>query len=274
MALTPEELRAAVEAILLVAPEPIREDELAEVFSEEGKEAVARQLEEIRRSLEERNGGFHLEHAAGGYRLATRPEQDPFLRKFFARKNEGRLSLAALETLAIVAYRQPVTSPEISDIRGVNSSGVLRTLLERRMIRIAGRKNVVGSPFLYRTTREFLIHFGLNDIRDLPKLEELADLLGENLGDDPFFGEQRDLESTTTAESESADSALAIDRGEEAAAETGADSGNDLVFDVMQSGGHDDPDAISSNSADVREDDDGGDDRSEETVEFASSDRK
>jgi segregation and condensation protein B len=92
--------------------------------------------------------------------------------------------MAALETLAIIAYRQPITGPEISDIRGVNASGVIRTLLERKMVRVAGRKNVVGSPFLYRTTRDFLIHFGLNDIRDLPKLDEFAELLGETMNDD------------------------------------------------------------------------------------------
>ena len=106
------------------------------------------------------------------------------LKKYFARKGENRLSIAALETLAIIAYRQPMTAPEISDIRGVNSTSSIRTLLERRMIRVAGRKNVVGSPFLYRTTKDFLVHFGLNDIRDLPRLEEFGDLIGENINDD------------------------------------------------------------------------------------------
>jgi len=121
---------------------------------------------------------------AGGWRLATRAEHEAVLKKYFARKGESRLSLAALETLAIVAYRQPITAPEVSDIRGVNSSAVLRTLLDRRMIRVSGRKNVVGSPFLYRTTREFLIHFGLNDIHDLPRLEEFGDLIGEPINED------------------------------------------------------------------------------------------
>jgi segregation and condensation protein B len=97
---------------------------------------------------------------------------------------DAKLTKAALETLAIVAYRQPITAPELSDIRGVNSTAVLRTLLERRMIRVSGRKEVVGSPFLYRTTREFLVHFGLNDIRDLPRLEEFGDLIGEPINED------------------------------------------------------------------------------------------
>jgi segregation and condensation protein B len=179
----PTELKAALEAILFLSSDPVRVDELAESL-DESKEAVEAQLEEIKRGLDEHVGGFLLEQAAGGWRFTTRAEHDPVLKKYFAKKGENRLSLAALETLAIVAYRQPVTAPEVSDIRGVNSTGVIRTLLERRMIRVAGRKNVVGSPFLYRTTKDFLIHFGLNDIRDLPRLEEFGDLIGESINDD------------------------------------------------------------------------------------------
>jgi segregation and condensation protein B len=184
MAIEPKELRGALEAILFVATEPVKLEELVEAFPDEGSEGISARLEEIRQTLEGHVSGFVLEQTAGGYRLATGPEHDPTLRRFFAKKGEGRLSLAALETLAIIAYRQPVTAPEISDIRGVNSTGVIRTLLERKMIRVAGRKNVVGSPFLYRTTRDFLVHFGLNDIQDLPRLEEFADLIGENIVDD------------------------------------------------------------------------------------------
>lgn len=179
----PNELRAAIEAILFVSSDPIKVDELSDSF-DESKENVANQLEEIKRFFEERAGGFMLEQTAGGWRLATRPEHDSILKKHFAKKGENRMSIAALETLAIVAYRQPITAPEVSEIRGVNSTAVIRTLLERRMIRVSGRKNVVGSPFLYRTTKEFLVHFGLNDIRDLPRLEEFGDLIGENINED------------------------------------------------------------------------------------------
>lgn len=184
MVMEAQELRAALEAILFVSNEPVKIDDFAESFPEEGRDAIIGQLEEIRRVLDASNGGFILEQAAGGWRFATRPEHDSVLKKFFAKKGENRLSLAALETLAIVAYRQPITAPEVSDIRGVNSNAVIRTLLDRRMVRVSGRKNVVGSPFLYRTTREFLVHFGLNDIRDLPRLEEFGDLIGENLNED------------------------------------------------------------------------------------------
>ncbi|MFZ2492992.1 MAG: SMC-Scp complex subunit ScpB [Thermoanaerobaculia bacterium] len=178
------ELRAALEAILFISSDPVKIDDLAESFPEEGKEAIASQLEEIRRRLDEHLGGFALEQTAGGWRLASRPEHDSVLKKFFGKKGENRLSIAALETLAIIAYRQPITAPEVSDIRGVNATGVIRTLLERRMIRVSGRKNVVGSPFLYRTSKEFLVHFGLDDIRDLPRLEEFGDLIGETINDD------------------------------------------------------------------------------------------
>lgn len=184
MAMTPKELRSAIEAILLIAGEPVTLDELAEAFPDEERSAVEQQLVELQQMIEREFGGFQLEHTAGGYRFATRPENDQVLKKFFAKKGEGRLSIAALETLSIIAYRQPITAPEISDLRGVNSSGVVRTLLERKLIRISGRKNVVGSPFLYRTTKEFLTHFGLNSIQDLPRLEEFAEVLGENVNEE------------------------------------------------------------------------------------------
>ncbi|HEY3057279.1 MAG TPA: SMC-Scp complex subunit ScpB [Thermoanaerobaculia bacterium] len=177
------ELRSAIEAILFVSNDPVKVDDLVAAF-DESPETITAQLDAIKKTLDANLGGFVLEQAAGGWRLATRAEHDPILKKFFAKKGESRLSIAALETLAIVAYRQPITAPELSDIRGVNSTAVLRTLLERRMIRVSGRKEVVGSPFLYRTTREFLVHFGLNDIRDLPRLEEFGDLIGEPINED------------------------------------------------------------------------------------------
>ena len=177
------ELRAAIEAVLFVSSDPIKLDEFAESF-DAPKDAIANELEEIKRTLDDHAGGFILEQTAGGWRFATRPEPDSILKKYFAKKGENRMSIAALETLAIIAYRQPVTAPEVSEIRGVNSTAVIRTLLERRMIRVSGRKNVVGSPFLYRTTKEFLVHFGLNDVRDLPRLEEFGDLIGESINDD------------------------------------------------------------------------------------------
>src|SRR3954452_23961700 len=129
------ELRAAIEAILFVSNEPVSLDDLIDAFSDEGRDAVVAQLEEIKRNLDANVGGFMLEQTAGGWRLATRAEHDPILKKYFAKKGESRLSLGARETHAMCACRQPVTAPEVSKIRGVNSNAVIRTLLERRMIR-------------------------------------------------------------------------------------------------------------------------------------------
>src|SRR5688572_5594870 len=130
----PSELKAALEAILFISSDPVKVDELTDSF-DASKEEVAAQLEEIKRHLDEHLGGFMLEQTAGGWRLATRPEHDSILKKYFAKKGENRMSIAALETLAIVAYRQPITAPEVSEIRGVNSTAVIRSLLrseERR----------------------------------------------------------------------------------------------------------------------------------------------
>jgi len=119
---------------------------------------------------------------SGGFQLMTRSEFDSYLRRFKKVRDSGRLSAAALETLAIVAYRQPITAPEVQQLRGVHSKGVLTTLLEHRLVRLAGRKQIVGKPFLYRTTREFLAHFGLDTLDELPPLEEFEEMLGVDLG--------------------------------------------------------------------------------------------
>src|SRR5688500_558842 len=127
MTMTAPELRAAIEAILFVSGEPVKIEDLQDAFPDETKEAVEAALADLEALFRDRDGGFVLEKAAGGYRFATRAELDSYLRKFYAKKNEGRLSMAGLETLAIIAYRQPVTLPEINDIRGVNCAGVIRT---------------------------------------------------------------------------------------------------------------------------------------------------
>src|SRR5437868_3592110 len=219
----PNELRAAMEAILFISTEPVKLDDLVDAFSDEGREAVIAQLDEIKKNFDEHIGGFVLEQTAGGWRFATRAEHDQILKKYFSKKGENRLTIAALETLAIIAYRQPMTAPEISDIRGVNSTSSIRTLLERRMIRVAGRKNVVGSPFLYRTTKEFLVHFGLNDIRDLPRLEEFGDLIGESMSED-LVAAISSAEPTPASEMQEITNADERDRAEaEALAELSAD---------------------------------------------------
>jgi segregation and condensation protein B len=173
------QLEAAVEAILFVTAEPVPLDRLLSAFDEGEREEVRSALDAVR----ERYGtgedrGVRLEEVAGGLRIVTAAECHPYLRRYFDVSGAHRLSMAALETLAIVAYRQPVTGPEIQELRGKNSATSLRTLLERRLIRIAGRKEVVGRPFLYGTTREFLMHFGLRDLSELPPLEEFEEAFG------------------------------------------------------------------------------------------------
>ena len=165
-------VRPALEALLFSSSRPVREAELVEALDAEPA-AVAAALESLVQDADVPTRGVRLERVAGGWRYVTRPEHDSLLRKFHEVTERSRLSLAALETLAIIAYRQPITLPEIQDVRGVNSSSVLTTLLEKKLVTTAGRKAVVGTPFLYRTTREFLVRFGLNELNDLPKPEEL-----------------------------------------------------------------------------------------------------
>ncbi len=173
------EMEAAFEAILFVSSEPVPRAKLMELFDEEEREQAAEALEAVlARYSGEEGRGVLVEDVAGGVRIATRPEVVSWLRRFFDVSGGNKLSMAALETLAIIAYRQPITGPEIQELRSVSPSGVIKTLLERRMIRIAGRKEVVGKPFLYGTTREFLVHFGLNSLKDLPPLEEFEETFG------------------------------------------------------------------------------------------------
>ena len=175
------EMAAVFEALLFASPDPQPEAKLLEVFPESSREQAREALQTVlaRYRADESGGqpdrGVVVDHVGGGYRLVTRPDLHAYLRRYFDVAGRSKLSMAAVETLAIVAYRQPVTSPEIQDLRGRNSAGVLKTLLERRLIRIAGRKEVVGSPFLYATTRDFLLHFGLRSLSELPPLEEFEE---------------------------------------------------------------------------------------------------
>ena len=185
------EMEAVFEALLFASPDPQAEAKLLEVFPEQDRERAAEALEAVlgRYRVDHTGGhpnrGVVLDRAGGGYRLVTRSDLHPYLRKFFEVAGRSRLSMAAVETLAIVAYRQPVTSPEIQELRSRNSSGVLKTLLERRLIRISGRKEVVGSPFLYATTRDFLLHFGLRSLSELPPLEEFEETFLAAAEEDP-----------------------------------------------------------------------------------------
>lgn len=174
------DLKAIVEALIFASPEPLSLKALARLLDSEPREDVAAAVESLRQDYD-RPGGLQLVEVAGGYQIVTRPELHEWVRRLFHERTTQKLSVAALETLAVIAYRQPVTAPEVTEIRGVNATGVLGTLMERKLVKIVGRKPVVGRPFLYGTTREFLERFGLNDLSDLPRIEDVSELLGFDL---------------------------------------------------------------------------------------------
>ena len=176
-----KDLAALVEAVLAVAGEPVGIEALAAAAGEGvNMEDLERAVEFVRQRHDQPGSGLMVEQVGGGWRLATRAEHEAALHSYLGFRAKARLSQAALEALAIVAYRQPVTLPEINFLRGVNSTAVVRTLLERRLVVAAGRKQVVGTPLLYRTSKEFLIHFGLADLAALPTPEEVEQITGEN----------------------------------------------------------------------------------------------
>jgi segregation and condensation protein B len=182
--MTNEERKAALEAIIYAADEPATIEQLAKALGEE-KLVVQASLDELVGSYGSEERGIEIRAVAGGYKLYTKPQQHDVVRRFIkSLRPPLRLTMPALETLAVIAYKQPVTSPEISEIRGVNTSGVISTLLDKRLITTAGRKEVIGRPILYKTSKEFLMRFGLSDLEELPSLKEFEALAREALGSD------------------------------------------------------------------------------------------
>jgi segregation and condensation protein B len=185
--MTNEERKAALEAIIYAADEPATIDQLATALAEE-KLVVQASLDELVASYAAEEHGVEVRAVAGGYKMYTKPQQHDAVRRFIkSLRPPLRLTMPALETLAVIAYKQPVTAPEIQEIRGVNTSGVLKTLLDKRLITTAGRKEVIGRPILYRSSKEFLMRFGLSDLDELPSLKEFEALAREALGSDEGF---------------------------------------------------------------------------------------
>jgi len=174
------DLKAIVEALVFASPEPVTLKALVKVLEGEAKEEIAAALDALKQQYEQ-PGGLQMVEVAGGFQIVTRPELHEWVRRLFHERTTQKLSVASLETLAVIAYKQPITAPEIAEIRGVNTSGVVGTLVERKLVKIVGRKAVVGRPFMYGTTSEFLERFGLNDLTDLPKVEDMSELLGFDL---------------------------------------------------------------------------------------------
>jgi segregation and condensation protein B len=170
------ELVAVVEALVFVADEPITSKLIGEVLGED-KQAIDAAVEQLRVEYENRESGLQIREVAGGWQIATRTEFHEEVRKFLKTRPSAKLSLASLETLAVIAYKQPVTVPEILEIRGVQSASAIKTLLDKRLIVAKGRKETVGRPMQYGTSKEFLMQFGLKDLSELPSIEDFEDLV-------------------------------------------------------------------------------------------------
>jgi segregation and condensation protein B len=193
----PEEILAIVEALTFVSKEPVTMKELARVFKGVDKAVIEEQLAKLMTLYAAGHRGLQFIEVAGGYQITSRPEHNEWVRELLDPKSPARLSTQALETLAVIAYKQPATLPEIIELRGIKSGGVVKTLLERRLIKIMGRKEVVGRPLLYGTTKEFLLQFGLKDLDDLPRIEDFAEILGEDVD---VVGLKRALDTPTPIE--------------------------------------------------------------------------
>ena len=170
------ELKPAIEAVLFVADEPLSLAAMVKILGDIDAKDLKQALEELSNEYDERSCGLELREIAGGWRFSTRPQHHEFIRKYLKSKPSARLSLPALETLAVIAYKQPVTVPEILEIRGVTSTSAIKTLLEKRLIMTKGRKETVGKPMLYGTSKDFLIQFGLKDLQELPSIEDFEEL--------------------------------------------------------------------------------------------------
>jgi segregation and condensation protein B len=209
-------LKAKVEAIIYAAETPITLDQIVQLVKEfvaaegvddaEIRSQVRAAIEELTVDYSSDDHGIELRQIAGGYRMSTKPEQHDLVRSFAkSLKPPIRLSFPALETLAVIAYKQPVTVPEISEIRGVDAGGVIATLLDRKLITTSGRKEVIGRPILYKTTKEFLLRFGLKDVNELPSMEEFEKLISESFQSDLLPAETQAQDTPSTVEEGSAE---------------------------------------------------------------------
>jgi len=178
---TMRERVAVIESLIFVAEEPLSAKAIADVLKDE-RSIVDQALVELVREFNARNGGLQLREVAGGWQFATRPEYHEHVRAFLRTRPTAKLTLASLETLAVIAYRQPVTVPEILEIRGVQSPSAIKTLLDKKLIVAKGRKETVGRPMMYGTSKEFLMQFGLKDLTELPSIEDFEDLAGGAAG--------------------------------------------------------------------------------------------
>jgi segregation and condensation protein B len=206
------QLRAVVEAVIYITDEPLTADQIATALQQPAAK-IGQVLEELTAEYNHSDHGLTIREVAGGYKMSTKPEHHEAVRAFVKNlKPPLKLSLAALETLALIAYKQPITAPEIMEVRGVQGAGVLKTLLDRKLIATAGRKTVLGKPILYKTTKEFLVQFGLKDLSELPTLKEFEELGRLSMSDS-------EPEMEASAQAEPPAEQAAAEPVEEAAAE-------------------------------------------------------
>jgi segregation and condensation protein B len=208
-----DDLKNIVESLLFVADEPLTIERLKQIITGAETKALREALEELMVDYETRKGGFYLSPVAGGYQIRTRPEYTEWIKRLLQPKPQ-RLSKAALETLAIVAYKQPVIRADIEQLRGVDCGGVLRVLLERKFIRVLGRKEIPGRPLIYATTKRFLEVFGLKNLKDLPtpkEIEEFGSALSEEMTESD---NERQLEADVSTETQANDTGASIEPGE------------------------------------------------------------
>jgi segregation and condensation protein B len=234
-------LKAQLEAIIYAAETPITLEQMLELVKDslvaagaaneaDAKSRVRSCLEELAGEYGSPDHGIEIRQVAGGYRMSTKPEQHEMVRAFAkSLKPAIRLSLPALETLAVIAYKQPVTVPEISEIRGVDSGGVIGTLLDRKLITTAGRKQVIGRPILYKTTKEFLMRFGLKDVSELPSMEEFEKLVAESFQAEliPVESAERVTEESAAAKLAESDD-IASEEGEPSSVDSAGHSSADI----------------------------------------------
>jgi segregation and condensation protein B len=211
--MTPEEMQAALEAIIYAADEPATLDQIANALGAE-KTAARTALDLLVASYATDQRGIEVRKVAGGWKFYTKPQHHDVVRKFIKSLQPPlRLTMPALETLAVIAYKQPITVPEINEIRGVHVGGVIKTLLEKRLITTAGRKEVIGRPILYRTSKQFMMRFGLSDLDELPSLKEFEQLAQAALGSDSGIAPAEPEEAAAPAPPEPAEAAAIRESG-------------------------------------------------------------
>ena len=198
-------LRPIIEALIYLAEEPLTLESMVKILGKDNEDSIKKLVKELKEYYQKSDSGIEIKEVADGFKMSTKPEYHDWVQKYIKyRKGPVRLSLAALETLAVIAYKQPVTLPEIQDVRGVNAVGVMKNLIEKKLVTTGGRKNVIGRPILYRTTKDFLLQFGLKNLSELPNLEEYQEMVQASMEENDTINisekNSRNAEKTSTSQ--------------------------------------------------------------------------